>query len=85
MNSDEAFIFGVILGIIFMGLISLGLTFEHSTPRTVQAFEKLCKNGVQITCSTHGNYYLWDEKTKTSVELKTNAVISMANQIKDIK
>lgn len=72
------FLGGLVVGI---GL-SILINCSGSNPETVQAFEKLCKAGVPITCSIHGNYYMWDEKTKSSYEISTTSVIIMSRNLK---
>ena len=70
-----AFVLGAIL-------LSILLTCGNSNPQTIQAFEKLCKNNVPIVCSNYGNYYLWDERTKSSFEVSKSSVIEMAKNLK---
>ena len=82
-SSDEVINTGsFFLGACVAGLVSLLMTCDDSNPQTIQAFEKLCKHNVPITCSHYGHYYLWDEKTKSSFEINTDAVITMAKDLK---
>ena len=79
-NGDDVVAF--VLGAILSATLSILLTCDNSDPQTIRAFEKLCKNNVPIVCSTYGNYYLWDERTKSSSEVSKSSVIEMAKNLK---
>jgi sugar/nucleoside kinase (ribokinase family) len=83
MSNDVEPISMFIAGALLAALVSLTLTCDNSNPATIRAFEKLCKHNVPITCSIHGNYYLWDEKIKASFEISASAVITLASGIKE--
>ena len=73
--------------LVFMGaglgiLLTLLITCSSNSPKVVNAYAELREQGIHITITDFGNFYLWDEKTQSSIKVDNYTLQGIAQTIK---
>ena len=79
---NENIVVGFFTGVIATFVVFMVLTFDNSAASTVKCYQHLREANISITISNCGDFYLWDEKTRTSIPISTETLRAMSSHVK---
>ena len=74
---------GLLLLGFWIGILFLGIQLrDQVSPTTVIVYEKLRRANVPIALSENGEFWVWNEATKSSFKITQSDMTSLAKRIK---
>lgn len=82
LDTFNLILLGFAIGMIFGSLL---VSANRTCGQEVDKYVALKNSGVLISISVNSHYYLWDEKTKTSIYISSSKLEEMYNGLNDMK